>query len=92
MFVLQFLQTNSIDLGIIEFVLSLFVFELSQDLVVFRRLFLDGILSESFGSWIGDFVGDFLESTGRDSTLMTVKNLLIFGVEWFVGYIVDAMG
>jgi hypothetical protein len=53
---------------------------------------LDGILSESFGSWIGDFVGDFLESTGRDSTLMTVKNLLIFGVEWFVGYIVDAMG
>jgi hypothetical protein len=37
-------------------------------------------LSESFGSWIGDFVGDFLGSTGRDSTLMTVKNLLIFGV------------
>ena len=66
------------------------MFELSQDLVVFRRL--NGILSESFGSWIGDFVGDFLESTGRDSTLMTVKNLLIFGVEWFVGYIVDAMG
>jgi len=23
---------------------------------------------------------------------MTVKNLLIFGVEWFVGYIVDVMG
>jgi len=42
MFVLQFLQTNSIDLGIIEFVLSLFVFELSQDLVVFRRLFWTG--------------------------------------------------
>ena len=63
MFVLQFLQTNSIDLGIIEFVLSLFVFELSQDLVVFRRL--NGILSESFGSWIGDFVGDFLEISWR---------------------------
>jgi len=42
--------------------------------------------------WIGYFVGDFSESTGRDSTLMTVKNLLMFDVEWFVGYIVDAMG
>ena len=55
-------------------------------------MFWTGFCQSLFGSWIGDFVGDFSESTGRDSTLMTVKNLLIFDVEWFVGYIVDAMG
>jgi len=38
MFVLQFLQTNSIDLGIIEFVLSLLYFALSPDLVVFSKI------------------------------------------------------